>query len=78
MGMIMKLGQLSVNETGIITKVNADSRFKERLHSLGFIKNNSVKLIMHGRKKEISVYEIYNGLVALRKEDAELIEVDVR
>ena len=74
--MTMKLGQLKIDEIGIIKKININGRQKERLLSLGFIKSSSIKMIKNGLKNNISMYEIYNGLIALRKEDADLIEVE--
>lgn len=73
----MKLARLNNNDVGIIKNVNINGRQKERLLLLGFIKNSIIKLIKHGVKNKISIYEIYNGLVALRKEDADQIEVEI-
>ncbi|MCK9536067.1 MAG: ferrous iron transport protein A [Bacilli bacterium] len=73
----MKLGQLQVDEIGVIKKISIKGRQKERLLSLGFIKNSPIKMIKHGLRNKISMYEVYNTLIALRREDAELIEVEI-
>lgn len=73
----MRLTDLKINEKGLIKKVLLSGHQKQRLYALGFITDAFVIPVNFGRKKSITVYEIHNSLIALRKNDAGLIEVDI-
>lgn len=73
----MKLHELEVNKTGLIRLIGVSGLQKERLLSLGFIKNSAISSVRKDNKDNLTVYEICHNLVALRKEDAGKIEVDL-
>ena len=71
----MLLSELKTNEVAIIKKVMATGDVKSRLNSLGIVKNEKVKMLRFTLAKQ--TYEIEIGVVkvALRKEEAEQVEV---
>lgn len=72
----MKLCDLSLDKKGVIKNICAEGLLKERLLSLGFINNSKISPIRKGSKNNLTIYEVCHNLIALRKEDASLIEVD--
>jgi len=72
----MRLTQCSIGKTYIIKKLHATGALRQRLISFGIIKGVEIKYLAHTNLK--SNYEIQIGKVslALRKEEAQNIEVE--
>ena len=68
----VKLSELPMMRTARIAKIGGDS-LSERLCELGFIENTSVRAAH--RNGGVTAYEIMGSVFALRKSDAEKIEV---
>lgn len=61
--------------TAIVVKINATGALKQRLISFGLMKGAEVKMLECGLTKSTFEVKIGNVNIALRKEEAELIEV---
>lgn len=65
--------------TATVAKINATGALKQRLISFGLMKGAEVKMLECGMTKSTFEIKIGNVSIALRREEAELIEVkDVR
>ena len=71
----MCLLEMKIGEMASIDNLNVDSDLKKRLNSHGFIRDNIVRITRFGLFKSTVQIMINNSLVALRKEEAKLIEV---
>lgn len=58
-----------------VVKINATGALKQRLISFGLMKGSEVKMLECGMTKSTFEVKIGNVTLALRKEEAELIEV---
>jgi len=74
----MRLSELPIGERAKIKKiVTGDDAIKSRLHALGIVKGEEVKMLKFTLAK--GTYEVIAGdsRVALRKEEAQSVEVEV-
>ncbi|HIU69385.1 MAG: ferrous iron transport protein A [Clostridiales bacterium] len=71
----MKLSDLKENEAAVISALGDVPSGRIRLRDLGFCEGETVACLFVGAFREISVYEVKDTAVALRKGDAERIEV---
>ncbi len=72
----MKLSQMHIGQSGIIRKVRANEPIKGRLFAMGITKGNRITLLDHTLKKETFEVDVEGTRVALRKEEADAIEVE--
>lgn len=71
----MKLSDLKENEAAVISALGDAPSGRIRLRDLGFCEGETVTCLFVGAFREIAVYEVKDTAVALRKGDAERIEV---
>lgn len=71
----MHLIQLQIGENAVIDQVRVEGALKERLASLGLLRNESISVIHFGWFKSTVQVMINQSLIALRKEEAACIEV---
>ena len=71
---IMKLGDLKIDETGVIKKVDASLDIKRRLMDIGFIKGVKVAAIL--KSKSMTAFKIKGTVIAVRNDDIKDIEVE--
>ncbi|GAX87727.1 ferrous iron transport protein A [Lebetimonas natsushimae] len=71
----MKLNELKMGESGIITKILAKDPLKSRLLSMGFARGERVKVLKHTLAKNTYEVEVNRIPIALREEEAAQIEV---
>lgn len=71
----MCLLNMRKNECLIVDAVNLDSGIKTRLASMGFCKHSRICIKNFGWFKSTVQIEVGRALIALRKEEAEQIEV---
>jgi ferrous iron transport protein A len=69
--------ELQEGQKAIITKVSANDGVKSRLQALGVVKNETIKLLKYTFSKETYEIEVGRVKVALRKEEASAIEVEL-
>ncbi len=72
----MSVVDMKIGEEGIIKKVSAPEPIKSRLFAMGVAKGNRIKLLDHTLKKETWEVDVEGTRVALRREEAEGIEVE--
>ncbi len=72
----MKLSQMRIGQSAVIRKVRAQEPIKGRLFAMGIAKGNRIKLLDHTLKKETFEVDVESTRVALRKEEADAIEVE--
>jgi len=72
----MRLTQMRIGQEATIKKVRAPEAVKNRLYAMGIAKGNPIRLLDHTLKKETWEVEVQGTRVALRREEAEGIEVE--
>lgn len=75
MEQIISLDQLRPNENGIVIKINAMDQLKRRFLDLGIIPNTKIKVLYESPFKDPKAYLIRGTVIALRNDDACLIEI---
>lgn len=70
-----RLSELKTNEEGVITRVFGHGSFRNRITEMGFVRGKSVKVIKNAPLQDPVEYEIMGYRIALRRAEAELIEV---
>jgi len=72
----LKLSELKKQEEAIVKKVNASGELKQRLASFGLLKGANIKIIDCSLGKSTIEIMVDGTLLALRKSEAENIEVE--
>ncbi len=75
---ICKLNELPINKSGYIENVKAHDALKRRLLDLGFIKNTKIKPILISPFGDPRAYEVRGTIIAIRKQDAKLIDIIIK
>ncbi len=73
------MNYLSDIDVGKVVKVNAllaKDLLKERMLALGLTKGTSVEVIRKGPKNNLTVFDIRGVMIALRREESNLIMVE--
>ena len=72
----MNLSQLNKGDRAIIKDIKADAELKNRLISFGIIKGEELEVKGYSLAKQTIEIDIDGTLIALRKEEANKIEVE--
>jgi len=72
----MKLTELTKGEHAKIVKIHADKALKDRLNSFGIMRGEELTVKGCSLAKQTMEIEVGSTLIALRKEEAEKIEVE--
>ena len=72
----MKLTELTKGERGEIVKIHADKTLKDRLNSFGIMRGEELTVKGCSLAKQTMEIEVGGTLIALRREEAEKIEVE--
>ncbi len=72
----MRLSELKENDRAIITKIKGRGQFRKRIIEMGFVKGKEIKVVKYAPLKDPIEYEIMGYQVSLRRNEAELIEVE--
>jgi ferrous iron transport protein B len=70
-----RLSTLATSESGIITKVLGHGSFRKRITEMGFVRGKRVTVIKNAPLLDPVEYEIMGYRIALRRSEADLIEV---
>ncbi len=73
---LCKLSDLKINEYAVIDKIFTCGSMRRRLQDLGMIIGTKVKCVLINPHGNISAYCVRGAVIALRKKDADLIEVN--
>ena len=69
------LSEIKVGSSVIVKRNNSKSSLKERLLALGLTQGAIIEVLRKGHKNNLTVYRIRGAMIALRKEEGQLIEV---
>jgi Fe2+ transport system protein FeoA len=61
----------------VIKKINTDKQTKERLHSLGLIKDVEINFVQNAPLGCPKIYKCFNTLIALRGSTAKKIDIKI-
>ena len=71
----MKLSELKTGETGVIVHVHGHGGFRKRIIEMGFIKGETIKVLLNAPLRDPVKYKVMDYEVSLRRAEAELVEV---
>ena len=71
----MTLNELKLNETGYINELMCSDGVKRRLLDLGLIKGTKTTPLFVSPSGDPRAYEVRGSVIAIRKNDANLIEI---
>jgi len=71
----LKLSELKKEQQATVVKVNATGELKQRLASFGLLKGAKIKIVDCSINKSTIEIMVDNTLLALRKSEADKIEV---
>ena len=71
----MKLSELKTGEQGVIVKVYGHGGFRKRIVEMGFVKGQSVEVLLNAPLQDPVKYQIMGYEVSLRHQEADMIEV---
>lgn len=71
----MFLNDLSLNQSGVIKKINSRKLIKERLHSFGLIRGIEIRPIKNSPLGCPRIYRCMNTTIAIRNNIARQIEI---
>lgn len=74
----MRLSELKMGETAIITKVLGRGAFRKRITEMGFVKGRKVNAIKPAPLNDPIEYSILGYNISLRKSEAHLIEITTK
>lgn len=75
MEQFISLHQLLPLESGMVTKIDAMDKIKRRFLDLGIIPGTKITNLYESPFKDPKAYLIRGAIIALRKEDADYIQV---
>lgn len=71
----MKLSELRTGEKGQIVKVSGHGGFRKRIVEMGFVKGQTVEVLLNAPLQDPVKYKVMGYEVSLRHDEADLIEV---
>ncbi len=71
----MSLNELQLGEYGVVKAIHATDKVRRRFLDLGIVPNTKVKCLYRSPFKDPTAYFIRGTTIALRNEDASLIEI---
>lgn len=71
----MKLTELKKEQSGLITRINGDSRFVSRITSIGLTPGCRVTVVKNEKRRPLLVYS-RDTMIALNRNECEDIEVE--
>ncbi len=71
----MRLSELQTSQSGIIVRVLGYGAFRKRVTEMGFVRGQSVEVIMNAPLRDPIVYKVMGYEISLRRSEASMIEV---
>ena len=71
----MTLYELPLNTVGIVNNLKCNGNIRRRLLDLGIVKGTKIIPIFRSPSGDPTAYEIRKTIIALRKEDSQLINL---
>ena len=69
------LDKLPLKENGYIIDLNAHDSLRRRMLDLGLVKNTKITPLFISPSGDPRAYEVRGTIIAIRKQDAKLIEI---
>ena len=69
------LDTLKLNDIAKIESIQCDENIKRRLLDLGLVKGTYIKPVLVSPSKDPRAFEVRGSVIAIRKEDAEKIQI---
>lgn len=73
----MRLCDIKLNDKVRVVRISDACRIKRRLYDLGLIEGTSVQCVLTSPLGDPTAYLIRGAVIALRREDAKHIEIEV-
>ncbi len=70
------LADIEIGAIANIKDINCAGEIKRRLLDLGMVNGTKIKAVFRSPGNDPTAYEVRNTLIALRKEDAENIDIE--
>ncbi len=74
---VINLNQLPLNNIGTIKDINCDGNIKRRLLDMGLVKGTYIVPVLISPSKDPRAFQVRGSIIAIRKEDAQNIEIDI-
>lgn len=71
----MHLSDLKTGEKGVIVRVHGHGSFRKRIVEMGFIKGNTVEVVLNAPLKDPVEYKILGYKISLRRDEANMVDV---
>lgn len=75
--MLITLDNLELNKKGYVKNIYCNDNITRRLYDLGLLENTVISPIFSGPFGDPIAYEFRGNIIAIRKEDAHNIKVEV-
>lgn len=72
---VINLNQLPLNKNGFIKEVKCEGNIKRRLLDMGLVKGTKITPVLVSPSKDPRAFEVRGTIIAIRKEDAEKIDI---
>ena len=70
------LANMEIGRIAIIKDIHCTGEIKRRLLDLGMVNGTKIKAVFRSTSNDPTAFEVRNTLIALRKEDAENIDIE--
>lgn len=74
---IINLSQLPLNKKGTVQELKCDGNIRRRLLDMGLVKGTNIVPVLVSPSKDPRAFEVRGSIIAIRKEDAENIQVNI-
>ncbi len=75
---IYSLDNLPLNKDGYIIDLKSQGALRRRMLDLGLIKNTLIKPVFISPSGDPRAYEVRGSIIAIRKKDAELVNIKTK
>lgn len=72
---VINLSQLPLNKDGIIQELKCEGNIRRRLLDMGLVKGTKITPVLVSPSKDPRAFEVRGTIIAIRKEDAEKIDI---
>lgn len=74
---VTNLSQLPLNENGIIQELKCEGNIRRRLLDMGLVKGTKITPVLVSPSKDPRAFFVRGSIIAIRKEDAEKVEIEI-
>lgn len=74
---VTNLSQLPLNKDGIIQELKCEGNIRRRLLDMGLVKGTKITPVLVSPSKDPRAFEVRGSLIAIRKEDAQKVEIEI-